>query len=55
MSKYFTDEDGVLVRDAAIETGIGAQALNKRIDRGTLEYFLDSKGRRRIPFHVLDN
>ena len=35
--------------------GIGAQALSKRCDRRTIDFYLDTKGQRRIPFHVIDN
>jgi hypothetical protein len=42
--------------EAALElqgTGLTRNALKKRCDRNTIEYFLDSDGARRIPHHVI--
>lgn len=46
---YYEDEDGVTLSQAAIELGVSRNSLKKRCDRNTIEYFLDSRGQRRIP------
>lgn len=50
----YRDEDGLTLAEAAVETGVGRVALSKRCDRGTIDFYLDSQGKRRIPFHVID-
>lgn len=50
----FNDDDGLTLTEAAVELGISRNLLKKRCDRKTIEYFLDSKGARRIPHTVIN-
>lgn len=51
----YSDEDGLTLSQASIELGISRNSLKKRCDRRTIEYYIDSKGSRRIPLNVLDD
>jgi len=44
----------LLLGEASAELPLSKAALEKRCDRGSIDYYLDSKGRRRIPFHVIE-
>lgn len=49
----YDDLDGLTLTEAAVELGVSRNLLKKRCDRKTIEYYLDSKGARRIPHHVI--
>lgn len=51
----YTDSDGITLTEAADVLGVSRNSLKKRCDRKTIEHFIDSKGARRIPQHVIDN
>lgn len=51
----YSDEDGLTLTEAATQLGVSRNLLKKRCDRSTIEYFLDSKGARRIPHEALRN
>src|SRR5581483_7064213 len=40
--------------DAASELGISRNSLKKRCDRKTIDFYLDSKGSRRVPYHEIE-
>jgi hypothetical protein len=52
-SPQFEDDAGLTLTEAAQATGFSRNALKKRCDRNTIEYFIDTKGSRRIPFDVI--
>ncbi len=45
----------MLLSEAAAELPLSKAAIEKRCDRGSIDYYLDSKGRRRIPFNAIEN
>jgi len=49
----YDDSDGLTLTEAAVELGVSRNSLKKRCDRKTIEYFIDSKGARRIPHQVV--
>jgi hypothetical protein len=50
----YSSDDGMTLTDAAIELGVSRNLLKKRCDRGTIDYFLDEDGKRRIPHEVIE-
>lgn len=53
MDQIYNDEDGLTLTEAASELGVSRNSLKKRCDRNSIEYYLDSKGARRIPHTVI--
>lgn len=52
---FYSDEDGMTLTEAASYLGgTTRNALKKRCDRNTIEYFIDSKGARRIPHYEVE-
>lgn len=45
----YQDEDGLTLTEAAAQLGVSRNSLKKRCDRKTVDYFIDSKGARRVP------
>lgn len=54
MNDHYLDDDGLTLTQAAEILGVSRNSLKKRCDRNTIDYYLDSKGSRRIPQHVID-
>jgi hypothetical protein len=52
--KFYSDDDGLTLTEAASQLGVSRNSLKKRCDRKTIEFFLDEKGARRIPHEVIE-
>lgn len=51
--RLFQDDEGLTLTEAATQLGVSRNSLKKRCDRNTIEYFMDSKGARRIPLEYV--